>query len=137
MWTNVKLFSLNFRREEDKVLDRGGGRIISSADELGKTIGVPYLSNLSGVQPVRTNVSEHSDSKQHFAYIKVFANARNVSSAGSTSTDLESDKKPYSLLEIARDRKLEIERVKIERQTEEYKNVRIISARFQLKIIFQ
>eukprot|EP01035_Chromulina_nebulosa_P021103 gene21103-27345_t len=55
---------------------REGGRLVTSADQLGNTIGVPYLTNLTGIRPLRSNVSEHSDSAQHFAYIKVFASPR-------------------------------------------------------------
>jgi hypothetical protein len=114
---------------------REGGKLVTSADQLGKTIGVPYLSNLSGINPLRSNVSEHSDSAQHFAYIKVFASPRKGSASIASrqsgggfedeegSSEVITARKPYSLLEIARDRQQEIDRIKTERQSQEYKNV--------------
>jgi len=120
--------------EGDGKRDVNGRRVATQANELGRTIGVPYLSNLSGVQPVRTNISEHSDSGQNFAFIKVYTSPRKESSLLKKTNSADSSKsasaedgsisKPYSLIEIARDRENEIERVKKERQTQEYKNAK-------------
>lgn len=127
---------------------REGGRLVTSADQLGKTIGVPYLSNLSGIKPLRSNVSEHSDSAQHFAYIKVFASPRKVSASSSFasqqegsgfeedgSSEVTTARKAYSLLEIARDRQQEIDRIKRERQSQEYKHVTIFRSCLDLKMV--
>jgi hypothetical protein len=73
---------------------------------------------LKGLQPIHPHIRAHSDSGQHFAYIKVFAEGSNNEVANDSQYD-----PPYSLIEINRDRLKEIERVKAERQTEEYKNV--------------
>lgn len=122
--------------------------MVTSADQLGNTIGVPYLSNLSGIRPLRSNVSEHSDSAQHFAYIKVFASPRKGSAGVASqqggsgfeedgSSDASTARKPYSLLEIARDRQQAIDRTKKERQSQEYKNVRFFFLKYYSSINFE
>ena len=62
-----------------------------------------------GVMPVRSATTRHRDSGQHLLYLRI-----------STPND-PPDAKPYSLLQVARDREAERKRVKLLRQDPEYK----------------
>lgn len=87
--------------------------IIIPADgksQLGKTIGVPYLNNLDGNFPIRPSIHVNRDSGQHFTFLKV--------------TESEGVIPPISLVQIAKNREKEIQRVKADRQTIDYKEAK-------------
>ena len=78
------------------------------SQDVGRTLGVPYIGQY-GVMPIRSATSRHRDSGQHLMYLRI-----------QTPAD-PPDAKPYSLLQVAKDREAEIKRVKLTRQDPEYK----------------
>jgi hypothetical protein len=82
---------------------------IKPAREVGKTIGIPYVGVVVGSQPVRTHTTRHADSAEHLQYSKILTAADPPGTA------------PYSWVQIGADRRKEIERVRDQRQTPQYK----------------
>jgi Leucine Rich repeat len=86
-----------------------GGRVLLSRD-LGRTRGVPNITNY-GALPIRSATTRFRDSAQHLMYLRV------------STPDDPPDVRPYSLIQVALDQKAEIDRIRKEHQTEEYKEV--------------
>ena len=91
----------------DQSSDASSRQDLKSQD-VGRTLGVPYIGQY-GVMPIRSATSRHRDSGQHLMYLRI-----------QTPAD-PPDAKPYSLLQVAKDREGEIKRVKLTRQDPEYK----------------
>jgi hypothetical protein len=62
-----------------------------------------------GTMPIRSATTRHRDSGQHLIYLRV------------TTPNDPPNAKPYSLLQVAKDREAERKRVKLLRQDPEYK----------------
>ncbi len=86
-----------------------GRQGIKPAREVGKTMGVPYVGVVVGTKPVRTHTTRHADSAEHIEYTKILTAADPPGTA------------PYSWVKIGADRRNEIDRVKAQRQTPQYK----------------
>jgi len=79
--------------------------------ELGMTRGVPNVGNV-GVMPVRNTVSRFKDSAQHLTYLRV------------ATPDDPPEARPVSLIQIALDQKAFADKVRAERQTPLYKELK-------------
>jgi hypothetical protein len=79
--------------------------------ELGMTRGVPNVGNV-GVMPVRNTVNRFKDSAQHLTYLRV------------ATPDDPPDARPISLIQIALDQKAYADKVRAERQTALYKELK-------------
>lgn len=79
--------------------------------ELGMTRNVPKIGNV-GVMPVRNTVTRFKDSAQHLTYLRV------------ATPDDPPDARPISLIQIALDQKAFADKVRAERQTPLYKELK-------------
>ena len=83
----------------------------SLSRELGLTRGVPSVGNV-GIMPVRNVTNRFKDSAQHLTYLRI------------ATPDDPPDARPISLIQIALDQRAYAEKIRAERQTPLYKELK-------------
>ena len=92
-----------------RLFDKTGKPILSK--DLGKTMGVPVIPHM-GIKPVRSATGPYRDSGRHLGYLRI------------ATPDDPPEQRPISLMEIAKTQKEHIAKVRAERQTETYKDLK-------------
>jgi hypothetical protein len=92
-----------------RLFDKTGKPILSK--DLGKTRGVPAIPSM-GIRPIRSVTSTHRDSGKHLTYLRI------------ATPDDPHEQRPISLMEIAKTQKEHVDKIRAERQTEVYKELK-------------